>query len=469
MLRFYANVEVLHDGVTGSCIKVTIYFPEDGKKIVFLVDCGFFQENGYDNRNWEKIKELEDIDFVLVTHAHIDHIGRIPYLVKQGYNKKIYCTEVTKALSRIALNNAVKINYINSGMNYSKMLYHSTDVSKSLKQMETEGYRESFYPAPNIEVTFYENGHIPGAASILVKISDPLAERPIVFFFSGDYKKDNIFNKTPDLPAEVLNEYVNIIIESTYGSTKTEDIEEVFESDYLLLLLEGKSVILPTISNYRLQERMYYHKKLVERFPILAGVKTYHEAILSREFNSVYKSKGYGFDADATNFDPVNITYIDKKTRPRVFRDKKQKVIFTSSGDGTHGAAAAYVYHYLSDPNVCVYFTSHQFENSVGERCLNTKKGEIADLGCGRFVKKNAEVRISKEFSGHAKQNELEELIKSFTNRQSVMINHGERSVQEAFKTKIEEKKLVKRAELMESKKGIKVDQWGIVKTFEKN
>ncbi len=469
MLRFYSNVKVLQEEVTGTQIEITNYFPEEDHEVRFLVDCGYFQESEYFEKNSEPIEDIDKIDFVLVTHAHMDHIGRLLYLVKQGYTKPIYATRVTKALSRIALYDAVKLNYFNSGMKPQNMLYNSKNVLNTLKQMETVEYGETFNPVPEVEVTFFQNGHLPGAACIQVKIFHQLSEKPIVFFFTGDYKDENIFCKHQKLPEDVLNESANIIIESTYGSTNTSDVKDVFDEELLEVLHEGKSVIIPAISNYRLQERMFYYKKMVEEHPELAGIVTYHEAQLSRSFNQVYKNPGYGFCPEAIDFEPTGLTYIDMKTRSKVFKDKKQKVIFTSSGDGTHGPAGAYVYHYLDDPNTCIYFSSHQFEGSVGERCLKAQEGELVNLGCGRIECKKADVRLNTGISGHARGDELLEFLHSFKNKNSVMINHGERKVQEIFKRRVEREENVKRVELMTPEKVIKVGPWGIIKTFKQN
>ena len=135
MLRFYANLKALQEEVTGSAIPVTIYFP-DNTEVSFAVDYGMFQENKYTEKNREKFSDLEKLDFVLITHAHIDHVGRLPFLVKQGYEKKIYMTQVTRALSYIALNESIKIDAIKNNGNPKLMLYHKDDFYQTMKQIE---------------------------------------------------------------------------------------------------------------------------------------------------------------------------------------------------------------------------------------------------------------------------------------------------------------------------------------------
>lgn len=465
MLRFYANMNVLQAEVTGSAIPVTIYFP-DNTEVSFLVDYGMFQEKNYTERNREKFSELEKLDFVLITHAHIDHVGRLPFLVKQGYEKKIYMTQVTKALSYIALNESIKIDGIKNSGNPKMMLYNKADFYKTMKQIEVVEYRKTFSPVPFVNVTFYENGHLPGAAVIHVEAWHPECEETIDLLFLGDYKKDNILEVTPDFPQELLQRRVNIITESTYGNTNSWEIPHVWKENMIRFLSEGKSIILPAISNYRLQERQYAYKKLVEEHPEFKKVRTYIEAKLSEKFSIVYKNPYYHFREDGMNFEPTNLIHIAENTRNAVFKDNKQKVIFTSSGDATNGAAAVYVGHYLSNKNYVIYLTSYQFEGSVGQSCLQAKQGELVNLG-GRMCTKQAEVLVTSECSGHDKADELINVFNQFPNKQSILINHGEESVQEIFLKRIEKDCKVKGVARMKPKTTIKIGPYGIIKTFE--
>ena len=466
MLRFYANLKALQEEVTGSAIPVTIYFP-DNTEVSFAVDYGMFQENKYTEKNREKFSDLEKLDFVLITHAHIDHVGRLPFLVKQGYEKKIYMTQVTRALSYIALNESIKIDAIKNNGNPKLMLYHKDDFYQTMKQIEVVEYRKTFSPVPFVNVTFYENGHLPGAAVIHVQAWHPECEETIELLFLGDYKKHNILQLTPDFPEELLQKKVNIITESTYGNTNSWEIPHVWKENMIRFLQEGKSIILPTISNYRLQERQYAYKKLVEEYPEFKKVRTYMEAKLSEQFSTVYKNPYYQFNQEGMDFEPTNLIHINEGNRNLVFRDNRQKVIFTSSGDATNGAAGVYVGHYLSNENYVIYLTSHQFEGSVGQRCLQTKTGEQVELGSGRIYTKKAEVLVTSECSGHAKADELLDIFNQFPNKQSILINHGEESVQDKFLKRIEKECKVKGVARIKPKTTIKIGPYGIIKTFE--
>ena len=131
---FYCNIEAIHNEVTGSCIRVTVHYP-DGKVTTFLVDCGVFQEQKYKYFNSQFPFDPSEIDFVLVTHAHADHIGRIPMLVKNGFDKGIYCTDTSLKIMKFALDDTYHVLKDDAERNGTKLLFHHSDVDDALSLM----------------------------------------------------------------------------------------------------------------------------------------------------------------------------------------------------------------------------------------------------------------------------------------------------------------------------------------------
>ena len=168
--RFYADIMAMNEEVTGSCNLVVVKFP-NGETTRFVVDCGLFQEREYEELNQVLPFYPEHIDFCLVTHVHVDHVARLPYMVKEGFYNPIYATETTSKLLPLALSDSFKVlNHVSKRKN-KKCLYSEMDVDRTLSRVKPCEFDETIDVHPNIKVTFFYNGHIVGAALILVQIS----------------------------------------------------------------------------------------------------------------------------------------------------------------------------------------------------------------------------------------------------------------------------------------------------------
>ena len=194
-LKMFADVMAFHQEVSGSCILVSIRFP-DREQVKFIVDFGLYQgkdsDENYFKRNSEMPFDPEGISFVLVTHNHVDHTGRLPYLVRSGFYGNIYTSFETKLLMPYALHDCRKILSDNYSRYHKKPIYSSQDIERTMKQVQGVEFNTKFNVSPNIAVTFFKNAHILGAAMILVEISYG-DEEPINLFFTGDYGKNNEF------------------------------------------------------------------------------------------------------------------------------------------------------------------------------------------------------------------------------------------------------------------------------------
>lgn len=167
--RLYADIMAVHPEVTGSCNLVIVKQP-DNSTVKFVVDCGLFQERQYSKNNESLPFIPANIDFCLVTHNHVDHVGRLPFMVNKGFDKEIYMTETTAKLLPLALEDSHKVlRDVAKRQNHSP-LYSEADVSQTMRLIHSCKYNETIQIRPNIKATFFMNGHLMGASSILVQI-----------------------------------------------------------------------------------------------------------------------------------------------------------------------------------------------------------------------------------------------------------------------------------------------------------
>lgn len=240
--RFYVDIMAVHPEVTGSCNLVIVKQP-DNSTIKFVVDCGLFQERQYSKNNESLPFITANIDFCLVTHNHVDHVGRLPFMVSKGFDKEIYLTETTAKLLPLALEDSHKVlRDVAKRQNHSP-LYSESDVSQTMSLIHPCKYNETIQIRPNIKATFFKNGHLMGASSILVQISWEGFET-INLFFTGDYNNKNMFFDVPDLPDWVLEIPLTLVQESTYGDMDSYEVTSCFKQNVLKCLEHGGTVVV---------------------------------------------------------------------------------------------------------------------------------------------------------------------------------------------------------------------------------
>lgn len=167
--RFYADIMALQPEVTGSCNLVIVNYP-NGEKTRFIVDCGLFQESDYSQYNASFPFNAENIEFCVVTHNHVDHTGRLPLLVKKGFTGEIYTSKATAILLPLALADSYKVLKDVAKRNNAKQLYSESDVAETLRHVSATEYTKSVDINPNIKLTMFKNGHLIGAALILIQV-----------------------------------------------------------------------------------------------------------------------------------------------------------------------------------------------------------------------------------------------------------------------------------------------------------
>ncbi len=461
--NFYADIMAFHPEVTGSCILVVVKYP-NGNTSKFIVDCGLFQESKYSEYNNKLFFNADELDFALVTHNHVDHIGRLPFLMKNGFSKNIYMTNDTQKIIRLALSDSYKVLRGISKREHKQCLYSETDVERTLHSIVGCNYFKKTQVTPNISVNFLSNGHLIGAAMIWVQISFPEYE-DINILFTGDYNNKNLFFDFLPVPKELKSLPLTIIQESTYGDMDSSSIQKCYEKNIVSAINEGKTVITPVFSLGRSQEILYVLKTLQKSGKLSDSIPVYFDGKLAIQYTNLYLKDEFNLNEDMKDFLPDNLTFIDKETRDNILYDNNPKIILTTSGMGSYGPAQTYIPAYLSRKNALIQFTGYTAEGTLGNRLKTTPKGETVEVG-GLMVIKRADVEYTTEYSAHAKSDELISFLQQFEKLKLVLINHGETAVKKTYAEKVVKKVDTQYVGILGEEHLFRINPYGLVKTL---
>ena len=474
-LKMYVDIQACHSRVTGSGFhcNVKLPYPEEWDK--FLVDFGLFNGESEDDDQEDRDKVLNSelifdpskLSFVLVTHNHVDHIGRLPMLVRNGFRGNIYATEITKKLLPAALYDSESIQSEEYKKIHKSPLYYPCDVNDTLSRVIGCKYNERIQVSEHIYATFIQNGHIPGSASILVEITYPNLE-PINLFFSGDYAPKNDFFDVEELPQEIKDKRISALIcESTYGTTCTKNVKHGKFKKILLDEIEigKKNIILPVLSLQRAQQILYELKKLQDTGELDTSIPIYLDGRLAQKYTRIYLDEDFVKD-DMKDFLPKNLTWIYKNTRGELLlNEKERKIIVSSSGMGTYGAARRYISYYCGKKDSTIIFNCFLSKDCVGRKLMNAHKGEKITI-YGLVKEINCDVYQTQEFSSHAKKDELIDFLKQFSNLCSVIVNHGEQQVKEKFAQRVYDVIDTKSVGIIDRRYDFRVSAYGVDKTL---
>ena len=448
--------------VTGSMYLLTL----DGDYKI-LIDCGLDFEK---ERNEKEIPgfsrdaghifpfEVSEINLLLLTHAHVDHSGNIPNLVKEGYEGQILCTQPTMELSALLLEDSarihrIKLNGIHGKGNkikphvLSKLtagLYTEAHVKESLDRFVTIAFNRRFKVHENLFVTFYQTGHLLGAASILVEAREN--GKWIKIGFSGDIGRSNYpLLKDPDPFPEV--DY--LICESTYGNrnhTETETPEAVLEEVIRTSLIDFPGrLLIPSFSVGRTQSLLFTLNRLQinKKFP---GIKVFTDSpmaqkssILHEKFRSYLNEEARAFYEEHDGlFDFENLTYVqDVKTSRAISLYPDPCIIISSSGMIQGGRIEGHVMANLENSYCTIFMIGFSAEGTAGFELLSGAKHIILK---GKKLEVKARILKTDVFSGHA---DLRGLMK-FVEQQKpeklkkLFIVHGEEESMEDFRKTLE-------------------------------
>ncbi len=414
-----ASISPLHPEVTGSCMKLCIHLP-NGHKEIYLIDCGLFQEPEYDGLNYEPIKNCNNINAVLVTHGHVDHIGRLPFLIRCGYRGPIYATHETVEISKISLFDCYKVK-----AKEKVSLYDENDVKNSILKLRGVEFLKEFKLSETTNVTFIPNGHVLGAAMIYVTVSYQ-GKKSRNFLFTGDYKASNFFFDVQNFPEYLKNKPVTVITESTYCDPEKEvtNSETSFKDSMNSLVSEKKDIILPTISLERLplvlsKIKEMQDKNLLDDYSIVVDSALGLE-YLNKIYIPLFKDK----------FLPHSLRTIhDAFERNDFIASKKPKIILCSSGMCDNGLAPFYLSNFISKENAAVLITCYSPKQTLAYKLLNNKGTVCIDFQ-KYFVK--AKILKTSEFSSHGNEESLIDLF-SALNVTGFFVNHGTSTAKEHF------------------------------------
>lgn len=428
---------------------------DNGKKILF--DCGMFQGMGKDtdelNRNLGF--DASTVDYLILSHAHIDHSGLIPKLVAEGFKGKIICTPATKELAAILLLDSAEIQrddtkFINKRRVKQKLplyepLYSVDDVASAMELFVTAQYGEWFVIEQGIEVLFTDAGHIIGSAAVHLKVSANKNTQQITF--SGDVGRyRDVLLRSP----EVFPQADFIIIESTYGDSLHEnvfDTADLLEKQIQHTCIEKKGkLIIPAFSVGRTQELLYFLNglSLENRLP----VKVYVDSPLSREATELVKSFPNYFNkriqkllqVDDDPFDFPQLTYIKTADESKALNFHPEPcVIISASGMADAGRIKHHIRNNISDPANTILTVGYCEPNSLGGRLMAGVK-EVRIFGEEFLVK--AEIASIRSMSAHGDYDDLSQFLACQENHlvHQVFIVHGEYDVQQEFQRRLRKK-----------------------------
>lgn len=432
--------------VTGSC-----YLIETNSNR-FLIDCGMIQ-GGRKNtqRNHEPFPFApSSLDFVLLTHAHIDHSGLLPKLTKAGFQGKIYTTWATTDLLQVMLPDSAHIQEFEAeranqrDTSHVEPLYNLKDAYDCLKQVASVEYDELTHANNEVSFCFREAGHILGSAIIEVWVKHKESSRKLVF--SGDLGQPGrviLRDPTPITEADYL------FIESTYGDRIHEDIEHTQEHFIKIiedtLLRKKGNVIMPAFAVGRTQE-IIYHLHRVSREKLLSDLKVFIDSPMASEVTRITKQNVSLFDEDAIDLvdwlkrgtDLPFLYFTENVEESKALNQiRSGAVIISASGMCTAGRIKHHLLHNLPRPECTILITGFQAKGTLGRRLVDGAKSVRI---FGKVIPVRASIHVVNGLSAHADQEALLNWLNNFSAPpKATFIVHGEESSSFSFAQKVSE------------------------------
>jgi len=437
--------------VTGSTHLLHI----NGKNI--LLDCGLFQGKRADTfeRNKSFPFDPSTIDALVLSHAHIDHAGNLPNLVKNGYGGPIYCTPATHDLCDIMLKDSAYIQERDVefiGKKHKKQhlpppepLYTIEDVEPALSLFQSVPYRKPIEVVRGVQVEFVDAGHILGSASVVLTIveggngkSD--YRREIKFGFTGDLGRPNL----PILrDPEFMGDVDALISESTYGGRYHASVEEMpqkFEEVVRRTAERGGKIIIPAFSVGRTQELVHTMHLLKEQGR-LVNIPVYVDSPLSTSATEVFRKHPECFDQETLDLlkreeDPFGfqrLTYIRDVNESKKLNERTEPcIIIASSGMCEAGRIRHHLANNIGNPKNTILIVGYQAEHTLGRRLVEQEK-EVTIFG--EVHERKCDVVIMNSFSAHADRNELLAYFNHFDRKRlkNIFLVHGDLDQAEKF------------------------------------
>ena len=405
--------------VTGSCVLI-----ETGET-KFLVDCGMFQGRSYYKNLDDFPFNPEDIDFVLLTHAHLDHCGRLPKIFMDGFRGRIYSTKPTRDLAEIILLDALNIAKIEKKP-FVHPLCREEDIRSLIDFFTCLSYGEERDINSNIRIRLRDAGHILGSSIFEVWVREDGVTKKMVF--SGDL--GNRPNPIVNDPEFIDNSDI-LFVESTYGNRLHESKEE---GEKVLIqkireTIDKKGILMiPVFALERTQEILYRLNNFFETENI-KGVSVFLDSPLASKATQIYKKYPEFYDEEAKDliksgdeiFDFNGLTII-RNNSSKVLESGNPKIILAGSGMFEGGKIGRYLKKYLGNPLANLLIVSFQVDGSIGRKMINGDKVIKID---GKKVDIRADISTIFSFSSHADYAMLLEWTKKMSPKKTFVV-HGE-------------------------------------------
>jgi len=433
-----------------------------GKK--FIVDCGMYQGQAQDE--WENsapfVFDVNEIDFMLLTHAHIDHSGRIPKLYNEGFRNKVYATKATCDLCSIMLPDSGHIQEmeiewknrkrIRKGLEPEPPLYTAEDAIKSLEIFAPIKYDEIIDIDENIHVRFSDAGHMLGSAIIEVWANENGKTTKAVF--TGDLGNNDL----PLLSSPtMIDDCDYLVMESTYGGRlhmRNDEKAELFVDIVSETLNKGGTVVIPSFAVGRTQEILYEINQLKDarddeefkaKYETIMRTPVYVDSPLAISATEIFKQNAELFDEETQNLiksgdNPLEfpgLKFTRTADESKELNEKNESsIIISASGMCEVGRIKHHLKHNLWNPNSTILFVGYQAPGTLGRKIVDgAEKVKIF----GEEISVNARIEYIEGYSGHADQEWLLNFIYSFLKKpKTIFLVHGEPEGQIVLKQKIQ-------------------------------
>lgn len=420
--------------VTGSCYYLEV------NKLKLLVECGMHQGNGdMQDLNRKPFPfNPSELDFIFVTHAHIDHSGMLPKAVKEGFKGRVITTFATRDLLEPMLYDSANIQETDAewltkkGLRTGKApaipLYTIADAQSVIPLFDTKPYEKIFHLGGGVKYRFVDAGHILGSSSLEIWYQDSEKEKKIVF--SGDIgKKGNPIVKDPSVPDHA--DYV--VMESTYGNRSHKPLKESINELVTAIkttFKRGGNVYIPSFAVGRSQDLLYIINNLV-REGRLYRIDVYLDSPLAEEVTKVYVSHPECFDEEASKLFTTDQTETSIRLHfvrtpdesMRLNRLKSGNIIIAGSGMCEGGRIRHHLKHNLWRQECSIIFVGYQAEGTLGRKIVEGAK--VVNV-LGEDVSVRASIYTINGFSAHAGREELLEWAAGFNNSPEIFLVHGE-------------------------------------------
>ncbi len=432
--------------VTGSKHLLEI----NGNKI--LLDCGLFQGRRAeaDQKNRQNSLDIQKINCIILSHAHIDHSGLLPLFGKKGYRGPIYATPATRDLCSIMLMDSAHIQQKDAQwlskkhLTFIPPLYTSDDVHEIMKHFISVPYEMRIQVGNDVFLTFHDAGHVLGSAMVELEYRE--AGKWKRFIFSGDIGRKNmpiLQDPWEPSPCDAL------IMESTYGDRDHGNVEQMdakLEEIIKEAVAQEGKVIVPSFALERTQEFIYslHRLEIQNRIP---DIPVFVDSPLTVDITEVFRLHMESFDEDfkkqlreaGNPFDLKRIRYIRSQTESMELNSLKgPAIIVSASGMCEYGRILHHLRNNISDPRNTILIIGFQAEYTLGRKIVEKQK-QVKILGI--MLELKARVRIMNEFSAHAGRSELIDFGSRYANTDTkVFLVHGESKAMQALYSALEEK-----------------------------